>query len=67
MIHNPRRYGVAGAIALYIGWLSNLVYYVDWNQEWQKYPVPTLVGLAVGNLIGAMYYKVFGDKTITMD
>ena len=67
MIHNPRRYGCAGAVALYVGWLANAVYYLDWDQEWQKYPLPNIVGLVLGNIIGAIYYKLTGDDTITMD
>ena len=67
MIHNPKRYGYAGAVALYIGWLSNATYYLDWGQEWQKYPIPTIAGLAVGNVVGALFYRFTGDKTITMD
>ena len=67
MIHNPRRYGYAGAIALYIGWMSNIVYHLDWDQQWQKYPWPTIGGLVSGNVVGVVYYKFFGDATITMD
>lgn len=36
------------AILLVSTWCSSVIYILDWNTSWQRFPIPTLMGFCIG-------------------
>jgi hypothetical protein len=37
------------------GWLGAFLLPLDWQKEYQKYPVPIVYGIFIGNSVGKLY------------
>lgn len=43
-------------------WCGTIVVPLDWNCEWQVYPIPNIIGGILGSLIASIYNTVFYDS-----
>lgn len=48
-------------------WCGTIVQPLDWNCDWQQYPIPNVIGAIYGVLVGNIYTGAFYDPHYVLD
>lgn len=58
----------AGSVGTLVGgWLGAIPIPLDWDREWQKWPVTILIGAVLGYCVGKGFGILFRGRKISLD